>query len=122
MNVLVAVLIGYLLGSFSPAYFLTKWILGIDIRSVGLHHAGTTNVLKNVGLWPAVLTATYDLAKGVLALKLSFLLGFPEHVCFISALSAIIGHVFPFYLQFRGGRGALRPVAVFCSIFSGTIG
>lgn len=112
MNVLVAVSIGYLLGSFLPAYFLTKWILGIDIRSVGSHHAGTTNVLRNVGLWPAILTATYDLAKGVLALKFSLFLGFPEHVCFISALSAIAGHVFPFYLQFRGGRGAATSVGI----------
>ncbi|KAF2958303.1 hypothetical protein AS159_00895 [Thermotoga sp. Ku-13t] len=112
MQLFVAILLGYLLGSFLPAYFITKAALGVDIRHIGTKHAGTTNVFRNVGLWPAVFTALYDVSKGILAFKLTSLLGFSELICFTSAIAAVVGHVFPFYLQFRGGRGAATTVGI----------
>lgn len=112
MQLLVAVLLGYLLGSFLPAYFITKLVMGIDIRQIGTKHAGTTNVFRNVGLWPAVFTALYDVSKGILAFKLTSLIGFSEPICFTSAMAAVAGHIFPFYLQFRGGRGAATTVGI----------
>ncbi|MFN4190417.1 MAG: glycerol-3-phosphate acyltransferase [Pseudothermotoga sp.] len=72
--------LGYLLGSFLPAYFLTKWITGIDVRTVGTHHAGTTNVYRVAGFAPAMVTAVYDLLKGILAVFISNSLGYPEWV------------------------------------------
>lgn len=112
MGALLAILLGYLLGSLLPAYFITRMVLGVDIRQLGTKHAGTTNVYKSVGLWPAVFTALYDTSKGVLAFKLSSVLGLPEWICFLSAMSTVVGHVFPFYLQFRGGRGAATTVGI----------
>lgn len=112
MGAILAILLGYLLGSLLPAYFITRMVLGVDIRQLGTKHAGTTNVYRNVGLWPAVFTALYDTSKGVLAFKLSSMLGLSEWICFVSAMSAVVGHVFPFYLQFRGGRGAATTVGI----------
>lgn len=112
MGIIIAILLGYLLGSFLPAYFITRMVLGVDIRKLGTKHAGTTNVYRNVGLWPAVLTALYDTSKGVLAFKLSSLLHLPEQICFVSAMASVAGHMFPFYLQFRGGRGAATTVGI----------
>jgi len=112
VGIIIAILLGYLLGSFLPAYFITRMVLGVDIRKLGTKHAGTTNVYRNVGLWPAVLTALYDTSKGVLAFKLSSLLHLPEQICFVSAMASVAGHMFPFYLQFRGGRGAATTVGI----------
>ncbi|WP_448523420.1 glycerol-3-phosphate acyltransferase [Pseudothermotoga sp.] len=112
MGTIVAILLGYLLGSFLPAYFITKMVLGVDIRELGTKHAGTTNVYRNVGLWPALLTALYDTSKGILAFKLASILNFSEQICFLSAMASVAGHVFPFYLQFRGGRGAATTVGI----------
>lgn len=112
MGIIIAILLGYLLGSFLPAYFITRMVLGVDIRKLGTKHAGTTNVYRNVGLWPAVLTALYDTSKGVLAFKLASLLHLPEQICFVSAMASVAGHMFPFYLQFRGGRGAATTVGI----------
>ncbi len=104
--------LGYLLGSFLPAYFLTKWITGVDVRTVGTHHAGTTNVYRVAGFAPAMVTAVYDLLKGILAVFISNSLGYPEWVSYLSGLCAILGHVFPFYLSFRGGKGAATTVGL----------
>ncbi|RKX42226.1 MAG: glycerol-3-phosphate acyltransferase, partial [Thermotogae bacterium] len=68
---ILPILLGYLLGSFLPAYFLTKLTVGVDIRTVGTMHAGTTNVKRIAGTWPAVLTALYDTTKGIIAMYLS---------------------------------------------------
>jgi glycerol-3-phosphate acyltransferase PlsY len=87
-------------------------VLGVDIRKLGTKHAGAMNVYRNVGLWPAVLTALYDTSKGVLAFKLSSILDLPEQICFVSAMASVAGHMFPFYLQFRGGRGAATTVGI----------
>jgi glycerol-3-phosphate acyltransferase PlsY len=112
VGIIIAILLGYLLGSFLPAYFITRMVLGVDIRKLGTKHAGTTNVYRNVGLWPAVLTALYDTSKGVLAFKLASILDLPEQICFVSAMASVAGHMFPFYLQFRGGRGAATTVGI----------
>lgn len=101
-----ALLIGYLLGSLSPAYFLGRLLKGIDIRKYGAHFAGTTNVYQVLGLGPAIITAIYDVSKGILAMLISaYLLKAPEMFVYLSGVSAIAGHVFPFYLGFRGGYG-----------------
>ncbi len=107
LNCLLALLIGYLLGSLLPAYFLGRLLRKIDIRQVGTKNAGTTNVYRTLGLWPAVVTAVYDLSKGVATIALAYYcLGTPLWVAYLSGLLAIWGHIFPFYLNFSGGQGA----------------
>jgi len=110
---LVSVLLGYLIGSILPAYFLARWLGGLDIREVGTCHAGTTNIKRCLGLLPAIPTAIYDTLKGVAAIAIAIYgLNTSELVAYLSGLAAIAGHVFPFYIGFRGGRGAATATGI----------
>ncbi len=106
------ILIGYFLGSINPAYFLGRALKGIDIREHGTGNAGTRNVHGVLGLWPAVVTAIFDLAKGLAAMAIAWRLGAPEIIIYAAGYAAVLGHVFPFYLGFRGGEGAATSVAI----------
>lgn len=108
MNLLIKfsiILMGYLIGSVSPSYILGKWLKKIDIREHGTQNAGTVNACKVLGLWPGVITALFDLSKGLLAMYLAHLLGASPLFMHLVGFAAIIGHCFPFYLNFRGGQG-----------------
>lgn len=113
MFLFISVLIGYALGSINPAWIIVKLSRGIDIRQIGTRNAGTTNVFKNIGLAPAVVTAIYDLGKGLLAMWIASKLDIREPFYILAGLAAFLGHVFPFYLGFRGGQGT----AVLMSLF-----
>jgi glycerol-3-phosphate acyltransferase PlsY len=103
---LLAGLIGYLLGSISPAYFLGKALKGIDVRNEGFRNAGARNVYHLLGVIPASATALIDLGKGVAAILIAErLLNLSEIWLFVPAWAAVLGHIFPFYLRFRGGKG-----------------
>jgi glycerol-3-phosphate acyltransferase PlsY len=103
---------GYLLGSISPSYILGRLLRHIDIRKLGDGNAGTVNTYKLLGLWPAVVTAIFDLSKGLLAMFLCRAAGGPPVLAFLAAFAAVLGHVFPFYLRFRGGQGVATAVAI----------
>lgn len=111
MNYFLPIL-GYLIGSISPAHILGRVLKGIDIRKHGTRNAGTKNVKKVLGLWPAVITAIFDLAKGLLAMLIAWKLNAPEIIVYISGYAAVLGHIFPFYLGFRGGEGSATGVAI----------
>ena len=113
MILFLSILIGYLLGSINPAYFFGRLILHKDIREIGTHNAGGTNVYKNVGLLPAIVTIIYDLSKGLLAIYIAWRLGVAEPWYLLAGIGAFFGHVFPFHLGFRGGQGT----AVLMSLF-----
>ncbi len=99
-----SLLIGYLLGSINPGYLFGR-LKGIDIREVGTKNAGTANVYKSLGLIYAIPTAFYDTLKGLLVVYLTSLIGADLFTAHLSGLFAILGHIFPFYLKFRGGQG-----------------
>lgn len=109
---IIFIIIGYLVGSISPAYFLTKLIKHVDIRKTGDGKAGATNVLHVVGFWPAILTALFDLVKGILAFAIASMFSGGTWP-FFAALAAVIGHIFPFYLNFKGGQGAATCAGLF---------
>lgn len=113
VDALTSVALGYLLGSVLPGYLIVQWLKGVDIRQVGSRHAGTTNVMRCAGLWPAAVTAVYDTIKGVLAIQVSLhFLGVSQWVAFLSGICSVAGHIFPFYLGFRGGRGAATATGI----------
>lgn len=101
----IGLVIGYLIGSLSPAYFLGKLLKGIDIRDYGDGNAGTVNVYRVLGLPAAVVTAAVDTAKGGIVILIVRSLDVPSGFAYASGLLAVVGHVFPFYLGFRGGQG-----------------
>jgi len=100
-----ALIIGYVLGSLSPSYLL-GWILkGKDLRTLGDGNLGTTNTKKVLGIAPAVIVAVFDLLKGLAAVFIAFKFGAPNHIAYLAGILAVIGHIYPFYLKFRGGQG-----------------
>lgn len=112
MNELIYLLIAYLVGSISPSYFFGK-LKGKDLRKIGRRNTGATNTYKNVGPVYGVITALFDIFKGVIIVILALYFGFNVYVVYLSALLVTIGHNYPFYLKFRGGRGIATSIGAF---------
>lgn len=108
---------GYILGSILPAYILGRLLKKIDIREHGAHNAGILNAFHVLGLGPAVATAVFDLAKGLLAMFIAHRLGASLLLVHLAGFAAVAGHVFPFYLRFRGGQGAATATAILVAYF-----
>lgn len=104
MRELLAVAIGYLLGSVLPADLLAR-SRGVDIRAVGTRNPGATNALKELGLAAGILTTIYDAAVGLVAMYVATLLGASTGWTYVAGAAAIVGHVFPVFFRFRGGEG-----------------
>ncbi len=102
---LLALFIGYLLGCLSPAYFLARWLKRVDIRDQGTKNAGTVNTYHVVGLFPAIITALIDVSKGLIAMFIVSSATGSRYAALLAGAAAVAGHVFPFYLRFRGGQG-----------------
>jgi len=101
---ILSVIIGYLLGAILPAFLFGK-LKGIDVREEGTKNPGTSNAFKVLGLPYAIPTALYDTLKGLIAMLIAYSLGVNFIIWQIAGLMVIVGHVFPFYLKFRGGQG-----------------
>lgn len=101
---ILSVIIGYLLGAILPSYIFGK-LKGIDIREEGTKNAGTANAFRVLGLPYAIPTALFDTVKGLLAMLIAYSLGANLFFMQLSGIAAIIGHIFPFYIKFRGGQG-----------------
>ncbi len=105
IDIIGAFAIGYLVGSFPTGYLVVKWKTGMDVRQTGSSSTGATNVSRVLGKKVAVIVALVDALKGVAAFfAVRFLLGgngVPEY----AAVGAVVGHCFPVWLRFRGGKG-----------------
>ena len=119
MGLIIAVaLLGYALGSISFSVIFSRKFAGFDLREKGSGNAGSTNALRTAGKKVAILTLVCDILKGVLAILLSILIGniFKyENVAMlvqIAAVTAIIGHTFPIFFEFRGGKGVATSLGV----------
>jgi glycerol-3-phosphate acyltransferase PlsY len=115
-DIVIPIVIGYLLGSIPAAYLAGRLRKGIDIREVGSKNMGAMNVFYEVGLMEAVLVTLVDLGKGVGAILLvRWLLDIPPEFELLTGLTgaaAIIGHIFPIFLKFRGGKGAATAIGI----------
>ena len=105
MGYLFAGILGYLLGCSHMAFYISK-LKSLDIRTAGSGNLGASNVTVLFGWKAGVLTAIHDILKAALAVWLAKLL-FPElvHAGAVAGVAAVLGHVFPFYLKFKGGKG-----------------
>ena len=105
MEYLVSIGLGYLLGCSNMAYWLGR-IKKVDIRSNGSGNLGASNATVLLGWGAGVIVALHDIGKAVLAVVLAKLL-FPgvEYVGAAAGVAAVLGHIFPFYLKFKGGKG-----------------
>ena len=109
----VLVIVAYLLGSISFAVLLVRATTGRDIRAEGSGNAGATNVLRAHGRKLALLVALLDVAKGAAAVLLMRLVTADPRWAAAAGFAAILGHVFPVFYGFRGGKGVATAVGAF---------
>jgi glycerol-3-phosphate acyltransferase PlsY len=106
------VVIGYLLGSIPFAYITARLKMGIDIRQVGSGNAGALNVYREVGPIFGLAVLAGDLIKGILAVLIAQWLGLSLIWTCVAGFAAVVGHNWPCFLGFRGGRGAVTIMGV----------
>ena len=115
MTVLIIILViiaAYLIGSFPPAYIVARLRKGVDIRQVGSRNMGAMNVFYQVGFAYGVLVLAIDVGKGAAAVALARFLGMPELVQYLAAVVVVLGHSYPVFLNFRGGRGGATCIGI----------
>jgi acyl phosphate:glycerol-3-phosphate acyltransferase len=119
-------LFAYLLGSIPFGYLIVRWQKGVDVRSTGSGSTGATNVMRNLGVIGFVATFILDVGKGILAVLLAShltsadphwipLTGNPRWIA-CASIAAILGHCFPVWLKFHGGKGVATGVGVFIAL------
>jgi glycerol-3-phosphate acyltransferase PlsY len=111
-----ALVIGYLLGSIPFGLVLTKFAGTQDLRSIGSGNIGATNVLRTGRKGLAAATLLCDMLKGTLAVVLAGTYGGPE-AAMLAGLAAFLGHLFPVWLNFKGGKGVAVYIGVLIGLF-----
>jgi glycerol-3-phosphate acyltransferase PlsY len=102
---IILILSGYLIGSIPSAYLAGKWIKGIDLRHYGSGTVSASMVWEHVAHWALFPVGIFDLLKAAIPVWLGRLLGMDQIVCLAAGMAALIGHNWPLYLGFAGGRG-----------------
>lgn len=111
MNIAILITLAYLIGSIPTALIVSKTLFGIDIREHGSGNSGATNTSRILGAKAGIAVMLFDMFKGVLAVKLSviFLSGWDTeqlvNLQVFLGLAAVLGHIFPVWADFRGGKG-----------------
>ena len=108
----ITIVIGYLLGSIPFALLLTRR-QGIELRNVGSRNPGAANVLRSAGIGPAVAVMLLDAGKGTAAVAAARLMSDDVVVVTSAGLAAIVGHIYPVWCGFRGGKGVAASAGVF---------
>ncbi len=117
----------YLLGSISFSVIVVRALQDFDVRERGSGNAGASNVLRLTGRGPAVAVLLGDIAKGVVPVQVAQALGAPGAVVGAGAVAAVIGHVFPAFHGFRGGKGvatatgALGSLSLFPAVLAAVV-
>lgn len=108
-------LVGYLLGSIPTGLFIGKWLCNIDIRQYGSKNIGTTNMFRTLGPKAASIVLAGDMGKGMLAVIFANCF-FDQQLALslTGGLAAVLGHNYPIFLKFKGGRGVATAFGVLC--------
>ena len=118
---LIIVIIAYLLGSIPFGFVLVKLFRGEDVRSTGSGNIGATNVARTGSKGLAIATLALDALKGAVAVLLARFMapdtGSPLPYMAVAALAAVVGHLFPVWLRFKGGKGVATALGVFLVLF-----
>ena len=130
LNNVIAVLLAYLIGSIPSAIWVSKWFFGVDVRDYGSNNAGATNTFRVIGRVAGFTVLFFDILKGWVSVKIltSLILYEPQSSEFINmqlvvGITAVIGHVFPIYEKFQGGKGVATLMGIILAInFSAAIG
>ena len=119
---LTAVVIGYFLGSIPLAYIIARLRKGIDIRNCGVGNVGAVNIFRHVGNWEGFIVAFTDIAKGAVAILIAQALDVSQIWLLGAGFSAILGHNFPIFIGFKGGKGSATVIGIFLMLVPIEIG
>ena len=130
LNNVIAVLLAYFIGSIPSAIWISKWFFGVDVRDYGSNNAGATNTFRVIGRVAGFTVLFFDILKGWVSVKIlsSLILYEPNSYEFINmqlvvGITAVLGHVFPIYEKFQGGKGVATLMGIILAInFSAAIG
>ena len=115
---IIMAIIAYLIGSVNFSVILSKKMAGFDVREKGSGNAGSTNMLRSVGKRAAAITLICDILKGVVSISIAMILGNivqgmnKELLVQIAGIAVVIGHTFPIFFQFKGGKGVATSLGV----------
>jgi glycerol-3-phosphate acyltransferase PlsY len=115
LNIILAVVIGYLLGSVPFAYIAAR-LKGIDIRQAGGGNVGALNVMREIGPAAGLAVLFADLAKGSIAVLIAHWLDISLIWVFVAGFAAVAGHNWPVFLKFKGGKGGATTMGVFLAL------
>jgi glycerol-3-phosphate acyltransferase PlsY len=116
----VVVILSYLLGSISFSILVAKKIAKIDIREHGSGNAGATNTLRVLGKGPGIAVLLLDAAKGAIAVGLAtWITGGNDAIVVLSGIAAILGHNWPIFFEFRGGKGVATTIGTLLALSPG---
>jgi len=110
---ILSLIIGYMLGSIPTGYVVSRVRKGIDIRTIGSRNMGGANVMREIGTPEGVLVGLFDIAKGAGAILIAQAVNVSELWIFGTGFAALVGHNFPVFAGFRGGRGSATIVGIF---------
>ena len=119
---IVMAIIAYAIGSINFSVIISRKMAGFDVRDKGSGNAGTTNVLRSVGIKAAVLTLICDILKGVVSILIAVLIGNIVRevdkalLVQIAGIAVIVGHTFPIFFEFRGGKGVATALGVLITL------
>ena len=117
MQIILFIVIAYLIGSISPALLVGKIFYNTDIRTMGSGNLGTTNTFRCLGKKAGVIVFVLDISKGIIARMLpSLVLGRVEYLSIFGAF-AMIGHVYPIFANFKGGKAVATGSGVFIFLY-----
>ena len=106
----------YLLGSFPTGFLIGKYLKNIDLRKIGSGSTGATNVLRNVGKWPALFVFIIDVLKGFIAVKISYVFISENIYEVIAGSLAVSGHIWPIWLKGKGGKAVATGLGIFIAL------
>ena len=113
MSILIAIVLSYLLGSIMFSLIIGKMLKGVDIRKHGSGNAGATNTLRVLGVVPAIIVFALDISKGIAAVWIGeWLTDGNQWATVGCGLAAIVGHNWPIFFKFRGGKGIATTIGV----------
>lgn len=115
MKLLVLLISAYLIGSIPFGYLISR-VWNIDIRRFGSGNIGATNVFRTLGPVPGVIVFGLDMFKGTLPVSLAINLGLHPWLVILTGIVAVIGHAYPIYLNFKGGKGAATGLGILLGI------
>ncbi|MCK9554196.1 glycerol-3-phosphate 1-O-acyltransferase PlsY [bacterium] len=117
MNFLIIFIISYIIGSFPTAFIICRFLSGRDIRTMGSGNVGATNVARLFGFKYGVITFLLDCFKGFLPVFLVIRsYGIHSNLVFISAAAVLLGHMWPVFLGFKGGKGVASGVGIIIAL------